>query len=297
MSAGYMLITPRQFIVYADDRYFATMKKRAVGCVVRPPTDIKSDMKTVRSCAFEAEDVTVARLARLKKAFRGTTFIPSIDVIEQYRRAKNAFELRSIRKACRITKKILQDIPRLLTPRISEAELSRKITEIACRYGAECMAFDTIVGFGENTANSHHRPTQRRLKKGDMVQIDMGVKINGYCSDYSRVYFTGPLSANQKKVWRALRQAKKSAINLVKAGASIHALDKQARRILKQYGFGPEFNHALGHGVGLDIHEGVTISQKRKDMRLLRSEVITIEPGLYFPGEWGMRLEDTVIVR
>ncbi len=124
----------------------------------------------------------------------------------------------------------------------------------------------------------------------------MGVRVRGYCSDFSRVYFTGKPNAEQKKAYRALSRAKNSCVKAVKAGASSRALDTLARSILAEDGYGPEFNHSLGHGVGLDIHEGLRISAKAPDKKLLANEVVTIEPGLYFPGKWGMRVEDTIIV-
>jgi Xaa-Pro aminopeptidase len=158
------------------------------------------------------------------------------------------------------------------------------------------MAFETIVAFGENTSKPHHHPTERKLKKGDIVQIDMGVKINGYCSDYSDVYFTSPATPEQKIALSALKKAAKTAKKLVKEGISNRLLDQTARRILKTYGYDKEFSHALGHGVGLEIHEGVTLSSKAPVMKLKKNEVITIEPGLYFEGKWGMRVEETVVV-
>lgn len=159
------------------------------------------------------------------------------------------------------------------------------------------MAFDTIVGFGEHTSRPHHHPTDRALRKGDIVQIDLGLKIDGYCSDMSRVFYTGTKTSRQAKAYRALLEAKKTAEKMVKPGVDVRALDQAARRVLKKHGFGKEFCHALGHGLGLDIHEAPTISGKSKPYRLKKDEVITIEPGLYFPGEWGMRIEDTMIVR
>jgi Xaa-Pro aminopeptidase len=158
------------------------------------------------------------------------------------------------------------------------------------------MAFPTIVGFGENTAFPHHHPTTRRLKRGDIVQIDLGVKAGGYCSDYSRVFFTAKPTAEQRKALLALKRAKAAAEQLIRVGMENRVLDLKAREVLASFGIEKAFTHALGHGVGLEIHEGLSISKKAKRKKLLKNEVITIEPGVYFPGKWGMRVEDTIVV-
>ncbi len=297
MSAGCLLVLPRKMVLYADGRYAERARAVATGCTVKSPAELKEGLSELRSCAFEADQVTVARLERWEKTFKRTRFLPRSGVIEQFRRSKTADEVRSIKHACDITLSILSAVPRMLKPGVTEEAIAWSIAELARKKGAGGLAFETIVGFGEHTALPHHHPTARRLRKGDIVQIDMGVTVDGYCSDYSRVYFTAAPSAEQKKAYTALQKAKKSAEKLVKTGASTRALDREARRVLKLYGYGPEFCHSLGHGVGLDIHEGVTLSTKAPDQKLLRGEVITIEPGLYFQGKWGMRIEDTIIVR
>lgn len=297
MSAGFMLILPRRAFLYADGRYFEKAEATARHCTVKPADALKKDLLKLRSCAFEAENVTIARLQRLEKAFSKLRFIPRNDIVESFRRSKSGDELHCIKKACAITLRILKSVPASLKPGVTESDVAWIIAGLARKAGADGMAFETIVGFAEHTALPHHRPTDRRLKKGDIVQVDMGVIYKGYCSDYSRVFFTADPTPDQKKALRALKEAKKSAEELVRVGASVRSLDQAARAVLKTHGYGPEFSHSLGHGVGLDIHEGVTISSKAKDTKLLKNEVITIEPGLYFAGKWGMRIEDTIVVK
>jgi len=179
---------------------------------------------------------------------------------------------------------------------MSEIDLARRIESECLKRGADGMAFETIVGFAENTSQPHHRPTTRKFALGDIVQIDMGARYDGYCSDYSRVFATGKLDDKERKALKALKKAKKSVEKMIQPGVSTHALDAQARTVLKENGYDEEFCHALGHGLGLEIHEGVTISTKRPNQILKSGDVITIEPGLYFPGEFGMRIEDTHVV-
>lgn len=298
VSAGTILVSSRGIELYLDDRYLEVARaRRFPGVTVRPINECKGSIRSLRKIGIESEQMTVATLRRLKRKFKNTKFVQTSDVIEEFRRSKHLDELCSIRSACRITKAVLRSIPAMLKPPVTERELAARIEAEARRLRADGMAFESIVAFGSNTASPHHHPTDRRLKKGDIVQIDMGAKVAGYCSDYSRVFFLGEKTVEQSKALRALKKAKKVAEELLRAGVTNHALDASARSVLKSFGFGREFPHALGHGVGLEIHEGVTLSSKARLKKLMRHEVVTLEPGLYFEGKWGMRMEETYIVR
>ena len=199
-----------------------------------------------------------------------------------------------MRKAERITRELLRRIPVVLRHSLSELELSRKLNIWALELGAEGMAFESIFGFGSNTSIPHHRPTTRMLKKGHLVQIDLGAKFRGYCSDASEVFFTARPTDLQERVHGALVDAQKAALKLLKPGVSNRALDRAARAVLDEEGFDPYFTHALGHGVGLDIHEGVTLSSKAPETLLLKNEVITLEPGVYLSMNGGVFSSDEV---
>ena len=201
----------------------------------------------------------------------------------------------------------------------TEKSLAWHIEKLSHELGADCMAFETIVAFGSNTSRPHHRPTAKKLQKGDIVQIDMGVKVHGYCSDCSRVFFTGMPTEEQQQVFDLLKKIAKETTRMAKAGVSNRTLDTWARNTLKKtliptllvhrsLGEGGTrtqtldvfFLHSLGHGVGLEIHEGINLTSKNVGApqrgALRRNEVITIEPGIYFAEKWGMRIEDTVLV-
>ena len=128
------------------------------------------------------------------------------------------------------------------------------------------------------------------------MQIDTGVIYKGYCADMSRVFFTAKMSDREEKAYRAIEEALGAVIGKVRAGVSTRSLDQLARSVLKKYGMEENFTHALGHGIGLEVHEGVTLSARAPDRKLLKGEVIAVEPGVYFPGRFGIRLEDMVIV-
>jgi Xaa-Pro aminopeptidase len=297
LSSGLLLALPRGYVLFVDSRYSEAAAEGAFkGVEVRDISELEKIMKKVPECAYEAEQVTVARLQRWKKVWKETALIRSADIVEEYRRSKDDDELKYIRRAEKMTNELLRRIPSVLKIGLTEMGLSWKIEQWARELGAEKMSFETIVGFGANTSRPHHHPTRKKLTKNTIVQIDLGVVVKGYCSDRSEVFFTGPIPADQRRAYQAVSEAKDAAKKLVKAGASTRKIDQAARKVLASYGMEHAFTHSLGHGVGLDIHEGVSVSSKGKEERLLKREVITIEPGVYFPGKFGIRLEDMVIV-
>lgn len=298
LSAGFLLVEKRGFTLFVDARYSENAaKKLGRSMRIGDPKTLPDLLKKTKVIGFEAEHIPVAQFSSWKTKYKNTKFVQTTGVIEEFRRTKSAAELRCVRKACAITKEILLRIPSYLTRGVTERDVAWRIAEAAHRAGAGGMAFETIVGFGKNTSQPHHRPDATVLRAGDIVQIDMGVTVGGYCSDYSRVYFTRRPTAEQAKVYSVLSRVQRTMCKRVRAGVTTHALDAEARGMLAEHGYGTEhFPHALGHGVGLDIHEGVVLSGRGPAITLKKNEVVTIEPGLYFPGKWGMRIEDTVIV-
>lgn len=250
----------------------------------------------IPKCGFEAEDMTVARIARYKKKLKKTSFTPTSDAVEHFRRTKDEGEIKKLRRAEKITKELLRRIPSALRKNVTERMVAWKIEQWARELGAEGMAFETIVAFGTNTSRPHHRPTDKKLQKGNIVQIDLGAKYHGYHGDMSRVFFTATPTSEQMRVYKALEEAKNKASDAVRPGASVRKLDRIARDVLKKYKLETYFTHSLGHGVGLEIHEGARLSVKAPDDKLLKNEIVTIEPGVYIPGKFGMRLEDMMFV-
>ncbi len=295
MTFGMLLFVGNKRSLFVDSRYIEKAKKEASrGITVLPIDDLEKHVRKIKSLLFEADDVTVSRLQRWKKRFRGTRLIPSMGVVEEMRRMKSWDEIRAIRRACKITDHVMKKIPHMLKVGRTEKQVAWEIEKLAHELGADAMSFDTIVGFGPHTARPHHSPTHRKLTKRDIVQIDMGVKVDGYCSDCSRVFFVGKASEEERKVFNLLAKTVKETTQQVKAGMTNHALDRYARTMLGSYE--PYFTHGLGHGVGLEIHEGMSLSKKAGKQVLKTNEIITIEPGIYLPGKWGMRIEDTILV-
>src|SRR3989344_4025052 len=292
VSAGAVLILPRRMLFFVDDRYrFQAEHRVAPSIGVRDIRDVAKFLEELKICGCEAETVTLQRFALWKKKYKNTKFVQCSNVIEHFRRSKEPEELRLMHRAERITEELLRRVPLALHKGTTELKLARQMQIWALELGADGLSFDPIVSFGTHTSSPHHHPTTRSLKKGHIVQIDIGAKVGGYCADRSEVYFTGKPTPLQERVYGALCEARDAAMQAAKPGVTTHALDKIARDILAREGIEQAFTHSLGHGVGLDIHEGATLSQKAPVEKILKNEVITIEPGVYFPGKFGMRVE------
>jgi len=297
IDSGAVLATQRSLYLFADGRYEeAANKSASCGVRVLKPEKLPVMLKKAVDLGYESEHISVDRLLKLKRKNPNTKFIRRKGVIQHFRRTKGEDELKKFKRSQRITREILRRIPSALKSLPTERQLKWKILNWAIELGADCLAFDPIVAFGPNTSMPHHHSADRKLRRGDIVQIDAGVKYKGYCSDQSRVFFTGEISFLQEKALLAVEESKSCASDMAAPGISTHELDAAARRSLKKHGLEDKFVHSLGHGIGLEVHEGITLSQKAPVKVLLKNEIITVEPGVYFPGKFGIRLEDEIIV-
>jgi Xaa-Pro aminopeptidase len=295
LSAGFLLATPRKWMLFVDARYSEAAEKSA-DATVRDIGDMAAVLNGVPECGFESEEVTVEKMASWKSKYKNTKFVRKTDVVQAFRRQKDDEELKLMRRAHKMTRELLRRIPSALRTQTSEEKLARQILIWALELGADGLSFDPIVAFGTHTSRPHHRPTPRLLKKGHIVQIDIGVRFKGYCADMSEVFFTVPATPLQKRIYKTLCEAKDKAMAAVQPGVTTHELDRIAREVLKREGIEDAFTHSLGHGIGLDVHEGPILTQKRPAQPLLAREIVTIEPGVYFPGRFGMRVEDMILV-
>jgi len=297
-SYGFVLVRPRQITLYVDDRYIEMAQKKAYkNIAVRNVSLLAPALKRLKECGCEADKVTLSQMRNWKRKYKNTKFVQTVGIIEKFRLQKGPEELRLFRKAQSITHVMMEKVPKALKEGITELELAEKLRSWALKLGADGLSFDPIVAFGSNSSSPHHSPTSRALKVGHIVQIDVGAQYRGYCADQSQVFFTADPTKKQLKAFEAVLRAKDAAIACVQVGATNHELDRIATDVLADYGMADAFTHALGHGVGLDIHEGSSISSHGKKTQLLPGEIITIEPGVYFPGSFGIRLEEEVIVR
>ncbi len=200
-----------------------------------------------------------------------------------------------MKTAGKMAEEIMKDVIEELEVGMSELEISGLIEYLSRKKGSQRMSFETMVSFGQNSSNPHSEPSKRRLRKKDIIVIDLGPKYEGYCSDITRTIFLGEISKKAKKVYEAVSEAQDRALLAVKPGIKACELDGVARKVISEYGFEKFFIHGTGHGIGLDIHEEPYIT-KESDMGIEKDMALTIEPGIYLPGKFGIRIEDSLLV-
>lgn len=246
---------------------------------------------------FEAGAMSVEEYLRLKEALSPVELIPfSGGSLVMLRAVKDEEEIRCIREAARIAAAALEEVLPLVRPGVTEQEIAWELEYRIRRAGAQGTSFETIVASGRNTALPHARPTAAKIGLGDCLLVDYGAVVEGYRSDETRTYVVGEASERQREVYRLVREAHDRAVAAIRPGMTCDAVDRIARRHLEEAGLGEYFSHGTGHGVGLDIHEAPRLAAGREEV-LQPGMVVTIEPGVYLPGVWGIRIEDTVVVK
>jgi len=208
---------------------------------------------------------------------------------------KDADELQRIRAAVALGAKLFDRALEVLRPGVKETEVAAEMEFAARRGGAEEMSFSTIIASGERSALPHGRASDQPIAAGGFVVCDFGVILSGYCSDQTRTVWVGPVSQEARRAYEAVHDAQQAAIDAVRPGIAVGEVDAAARKVLRKAGLGRYFTHSTGHGVGLEIHESPRVGDGQNEI-LQPGMVITIEPGVYFPGKWGVRIEDMVAV-
>jgi len=244
---------------------------------------------------FEDDRMPVRNLEKLReKLAEGAEPIAAGGAVEQLRRVKDEQELASIAAASELADEVwLWSLERGLAGR-SERAVARAAEARIRELGAD-PSFPAIVAAGPNGALPHAEPGEREIGRGELVVFDMGAKLGGYCSDGTRTYATGDPGDQAREVYEVVLAAQLAALEAIASGSSGEAIDTVARKVIDDAGHGEHFGHALGHGVGLEVHEGPRLSQRSDDL-LEPGEVVTVEPGVYLPGKFGVRIEDLVVV-
>lgn len=215
--------------------------------------------------------------------------------VSSLRAVKDFDELESIKLAGEITSAAMKIAMERVPEKVSEKQLSGLIDYTMKNEGAEDYAFPSIVAAGENSAEPHHVPTDRVIREGDSVVVDIGAKVNGYCFDSTRTFLVKSYPEELRKVYEVVLEAQLEAIDAVTDGIKASEVDRAARKVIERNGYGKYFVHSTGHGVGIDVHESPYVSFNSNDV-LKENMVITVEPGIYIKGRFGVRIEDTLIV-
>lgn len=248
-----------------------------------------------RRAGFEAEKVTVADLEDITKKLGRVELVPLRKTVERLRRVKEGQEIELIRQAAAITDATLEAFMGQPDGR-SEKMAAWEIVGLMLSRGADAAAFDPIVACGASAAEPHHEPGDQYVQPPGPLKIDMGAKYRGYCADLTRTYWLGEPDKQFRRIYTAVYQAQRKAIEEIRPGVACSYVDGLARRVIEEAGFGEAFSHGLGHGVGLEVHEAPALSKASEDV-LEAGMVVTVEPGVYVPGWGGVRLEDLVVVR
>jgi len=251
---------------------------------------------TARVVGVEAERVTLAQAERWRSGpLARVTLQPVSGVVESLRLIKDASELDALARSAQVADEALADVLAEGVVGLAEREVAARIEHAMRRGGAEDAAFETIVGSGPNGAMPHHRAGGRTLAEGDLVVVDWGARVGGYCSDATRTVALGEVPAELARAWEIVREAQAAGIAAVAPGQQAAAVDEAARQVISAAGLGDRFVHATGHGVGLEVHEAPRVGAGSSDI-LEVGMVLTVEPGVYLPGLGGVRIEDTVVV-
>jgi Xaa-Pro aminopeptidase len=296
---SWAVLTRRNSYLLTDSRYTEQARSQCPCCRIIQRTEslprqlakLLEKQKSVRTAAVEAS-ATIATLKALKKHLTIKIKLPA-DIIGPARCIKQAGEITYIRTAAKIAAAAFKKLLAVVKAPITENELAG-LLDWEIRRAAAKPAFETIVAFGPNAARPHHSPTGRGLKKNDTVLIDFGVTCNGYCCDITRCFTVGEPNRFYKRAHDAVCKAQAAAIKMVRPGVQTHQLDSAARKIIADLDL-PVYGHGTGHGLGLQVHELPTIAANSQGT-LQTGQVFTIEPAVYIPGKFGIRIEDDILV-
>jgi len=305
-SHAALVLAGGRAVLFTDGRYTAQAKAEALGTRVvisKKPAVVAAcewiEAAGVRRCGFDATHTTVAALETMRKAVsagvRRGLFVAVGSMVAGLREVKDADEIQRMRKAALVGGELFDAMLGYLEPGLTEIAVAAELEHAARLAGAEGMSFETIVASGERSALPHGRATAAKLPRRGFVTLDFGVMLDGYCSDMTRTVHLGKATAEERDVYDFVLEAQEAAVAAVAPGVTASDVDEAARSVLRRAGLDGYFSHSTGHGIGLEIHEGPRIAAKQTQI-LEQGMVITIEPGVYMPGKFGLRIEDMVLV-
>jgi Xaa-Pro aminopeptidase len=305
-SAGFLLIDDAGSVFFTDVRYDTQAHEEVAGAkvviakkaVLQAIGDRLKQQRKGRAWALgvESEHFTLADRARLRDRLpAGTRLKNAPALVERLRLVKDIDELSLIRAAVDLGAKLFDRALEVLRPGVKEVEVAAEMELAARLAGAEAMSFPTIIASGARSALPHGPASEQAIAPGAFVVCDFGVILRGYCSDQTRTVWVGNASGDARSAYEAVREAQRAAVDAVRPGISVGLVDAAARKVLKKSDLARYFTHSTGHGVGLEIHEAPRVATGQEEI-LQPGMVITIEPGVYFPGKWGVRIEDMVAV-
>jgi len=301
---AYLLLSQKGNVYFIDSRYTEAAKiglksiaviEKINGSVFKIIADACKNFGFKR-VGFEERGLAFGEYKKIKEGLDKTiVLVPTHNLIEDLRQIKNKEELEKIKKATWITVKALEFIKNFISPGKREIEVAAELEHFIRYNGASGSAFEIIVASGPNSSFPHHMTSQRKIKNNEPVLVDIGIDYLGYKSDLTRVFFLGKINSLIRSIYAIVFKAQRLAITQIKPRVSINKVDAAARQYITERGYGGFFAHSLGHGIGLEVHETPQIST-RENNTLKTGMIFTVEPAIYLPNKFGIRLEDMVLV-
>ncbi len=303
-SDGFLVITKTDAVFFTDSRYIEAAQKSVKGCRAELLTRVSVEIKEfllnngIERLLVE-KSLTIAEFESLKSALSPVKLSPSAVLdkkITALRAVKTKEEIRAIKKAQKIAEEAFRHILTFIKPGVTEREIGLELDYYMLSHGAESLSFETIAVTGKKTSMPHGVPDDTVVQFGDFVTMDYGAVVDGYHSDMTRTVAVGAASKEQIEIYNIVLQAQKTALEKLSCGVSCKDADAAARGIIEKAGYGEYFGHGTGHGVGIEIHESPNLSPRSESV-LRVNNVVTVEPGIYIPHKFGVRIEDMARIK
>lgn len=303
-SDGFLLVTPHGAVFFTDSRYTEAAANVIGAENVMNSANLFETLDSlfsqygIRNIAVENDRITIAEYERIRSKLRGYDFNATAalsNAIEEIRLVKSEDEIDNIVAAQKIAEAAFDHICGFIKPGMTEKQISLELDFYMLSHGADALSFETIAVAGAKSSMPHGVPGDNVVKQGDFITMDYGAVVNGYHSDMTRTVAVGKPSEKQKFVYATVLEAQQTALSVLKDGITGFDADKAARDVIEKAGYGVNFGHSTGHGVGIEIHEAPALSTKSA-FTLHTGNVVTVEPGIYLPGEFGVRIEDMAVI-
>lgn len=302
-SDGFLLATKNGSVFLTDSRYIEEARRVVNCCEVAEYTSFVKQIPELcskfncKTLGVEGDRLTVNELKKYRKLLKGIrlTTIGTDKLINDIRKVKTDEQVSNILKAQSVAENAFEHITDFIKPGITEKEIALELDFFMLRNGADALSFETIAVSGKNTSKPHGVPTDKKVEIGDFITMDYGAVVNGYHSDMTRTVAVGQVSDEQEKIYYTVLDAQLTALSALRPGLKCADADKAARTVISDAGYGDFFRHSTGHGVGVEIHENPILSPFAKDT-LRVGNIVTVEPGIYIPDKFGVRIEDMALI-
>ena len=303
-AEGYLLLMRKKLVYFTNFIYAEEAKKLKIWKVKIAQSEIFNHIVkeivalNIKNIGFEEKNLSYLEYKKIKELLlkEHIKFLPSYGIIEKMRSIKNKDEINFIKKAISITLSAIDFIKDIANSNMTEKDLQTETEKFLKLKSNDTLAFPPIIAFGKNTSIVHHIPSQKKLADNKIILIDLGARYYGYCADLTRTIFLDKMPFSVRRIYDIVSKAQEIAIKKIKEGVKINEVDKAARGFISKKGFGKNFGHGLGHGVGMSVHEEPYLNPFNSGT-LKSGMVITIEPAIYLPSEFGIRIEDMVLVK